>query len=184
MTNPPSTTKHGRGYRLAGRIAFTTATAAAFVGMATVSASAAPGDDSTANVTANVNVDSTINLALNQTSFTINATPDSTQALAAAVTGTVTTNSATGYNVGVVAEEDTLQPTTGTQSIPIANLQVTDSDGVYAPLSDTAAVITTTKATRSAANGDNFSDDYKIAVPLVVTDLYHVTLNYTATALA
>jgi hypothetical protein len=184
MTNPTSTTKQGRRYRVVGRVALTTATAAAFVGLAAGSASAAPAN--TDSVVANVGVDSTITLNVATSSFDLNGTPLSTVPGVGAVTGLVTTNNATGYSVGVVAAAATLQPTgTNTDTIPIANLEVADSDGDYTPLSnDTAApVITTTKPTRSALTGDAFSDDYRVTIPDVNSDTYSVTLDYTATAL-
>jgi hypothetical protein len=186
MTNPSSTPEYGRGYRLVARTVLVTATAAAFVGMSSVSASAAPGDISEASVVANVNVNSTINLALDQGSFTINGTPNSSEDKTGAVTGTVTTNNAAGYSVGVQAAAAALRPSTGanTDSIPIANLEVSDAAGAFTPVSNTAPVITTTKATRSALTGDAFSDDYRVDIPDVNSDIYSVTLNYTATALA
>ena len=183
MTNPSSTPEYGRGYRLVARTVLTTAAAAAFIGLASVSASAAPATDS---VVANVGVNSTITLNLDQASFNLNGAPLSNVPGVGAVTGLVTTNNATGYTVGVQAAAATLQPSSGanTDSIPIANLEVADAVGAFAPVSNTAPVITTTKATRSALTGDAFSDDYRVAIPDVNSDTYSVTLNYTATALA
>ncbi len=177
-----------RSVRLVARGLVITATAAALLSAASLSASAAPGDTSRASVTANVNVNSVISLALDQTNFDLNGTPGSTVTLAGAVTGTVTTNNAAGYSVGVVAQAATLQPTLvgNTDSIPIANLKVTNAAGVYTSLSNNplTPVITTTKATRSDLTGDDFSDDYRVAIPDVNSDTYTVTLDYTATALA
>ena len=184
--NPSSTSRHGRGVRLVSRALITTAAAATFVGMASVSASAAPGDTATDSVVANVNVNSIISLNLDQGSFDLNGTPLSTVTGVGSVTGVVTTNNAAGYSVGVQAAAATLQPTLGgnADTIPIANLQVADAAGTYTPLSNTAPVITTTKATRSALLGDAFSDDYRVDIPDVNSDTYSVTLDYTATALA
>jgi len=194
MTNPSSTPEYGRGYRIVARTVLTTAAAAAFIGMASVSASAAPGDIDEASVIANVNVNSTINLAIDQGSFDLNLLPSTSVDKTGAVTGRVTTNNATGYSVGVVAEAATLQGGAGnTDSIPIAALEVHNAAGVYTPLSSNAAnpVITTTKDTRSAVgatdtdpDGDAFSDDYQVTVGDINSDTYSVTLNYTATALA
>ena len=176
----------GRGVRLVARALVTTATAAAFISVASLSASAAPGDTDVDTVVANVGVNSTITLNLDQGSFDLNGTPLSTVPGVGAVTGLVTTNNATGYSVGVQAAAATLQPTSGvnTDTIPIANLEVADAAGAYTALSNTTPVITTTKATRSALAGDAFSDDYRVAIPDVNSDTYSVTLNYTATALA
>ena len=192
MSNPsgparnPFTRERSRGFRLATRAVVTTATAAAFVGLASVSASAAPGDTSTDSVVANVNVNSVITLNLDQSNFDLNGTPGSTVSGDGSVTGLVTTNNAAGYSVGVQAAAATLQPTLGTNTdtIPIANLQVANALGAFTPLSNTAPVITHTQATRSALAGDAFSDDYKVNIPDVNSDTYSVTLNYTATALA
>lgn len=186
MTSPSSYPGRGRGLRLVTRTLVTAATAAAFVGMASVSASAAPGDTATDSVVANVNVDSTITLAVNQTDFELAGDPSSTVAGPASVTGTVTTNNITGYSVGVQAATATLvaASTGNTDSIPIGNLSVESAAGVETPVSNTAPVITTTKATRSALVGDTFSDDYSVNIPNVNSDIYRVTLNYTATALA
>jgi hypothetical protein len=194
MTNTSSTPDQRRGVRIAARALITTATAAAFVGMAGLSASAAPGDTALDSVVANVNVNSTISLSLDQANFTINGTPLSEQTKTGAVTGTVVTNNVTGYSIGVVAAAATLQPTLNgnTDTIPIGNLEVTNAAGDLTAISNltSAPVITTTKATRSFVGdvdtdpGDLFSDDYKITIPDVNSDTYHVTLNYTATALA
>jgi hypothetical protein len=188
MRQLSSTPEKSHGYRAVTRTLVTAATAAAFLGLGSLSASAAPGDVSTASVVANVNVNSTINLALDQASFDLNGTPNSTVTKTGAVTGRVTTNNATGYSVGVVAEAATLQPSlnSNADSIPIGDLEVSDAAGVSTPLtsSTTTPVITTTKATRSALAGDTFSDDYGVNIPDVTSDTYSVTLDYTATALA
>ena len=157
----------------------------ALLSLAGLPAYAAPGDTSTDSVVANVNVNSTITLNVIQSSFNINGVPGATVGSTNAVTGTVTTNNATGYSVGVQAATAALQPTTSgnTDSIPVANLEVTDAAGAWTPVSDTAPVITTTKPTRSAPAGDAFSDDYRVAIPDVNSDTYSVTLNYVATAL-
>jgi hypothetical protein len=182
-------TDGARRVRLAARAVATTAAAAALLSVAALSASAAPGDVSVADsVVANVNVSSTITLNLDQASFDLNGLPSTEASQTGAVTGVVTTNNATGYSVGVVAESAVLTAaTTGnTDTIPIANLAVVDSGGSYAALSDddAAPVITTTKGSRSALAGDAFSDDYRVAIPDVNSDTYTVTLDYTATALA
>lgn len=192
MTISPSTPDQRRGVRIAARALITTAAAAAFIGVASVSASAAPGN--TGSVQANVNVGSIITLSLDQGSFDLNLTPNSDVDKTGAVTGRVTTNNATGYSIGVVAEAATLQGArqANTDSIPVADLEVHNAAGVYTSLSSDplAPVITTTKATRSAIglngdpNGDTFSDDYQVTVGDVNSDTYSVTLDYTATALA
>jgi hypothetical protein len=188
MTSPFSSPGRGRGYRLVTRTLVTAATAAAFVGLASVSASAAPNETDKGDVTANVAIDSTIELALDDAAFTIDALPDATTTVADAVSGTVTTNSAAGYSVGVQAAAALLVPTVNVpanlDSIPIAALEVTNAAGDYTPLSNTGPVLTTTKTSRSAPAGDAFSDGYQVTVGNINSDVYSVTLNYTATALA
>jgi hypothetical protein len=186
MTSPSSSPARGRGYRLVTRTLVTAATAAAFVGLASVSASAAPVNVLDGSVQANVEVGSTLTLALDQDDFLLSGFPTDVVVGLAAVTGSVTTNNASGYSVGVQAAEATLDPPTGTNTdtIPIAALQVTNEDNAYTSLSSTAPVTTTTKDTRSELDGDAFSDDYRVTIPDVNTDTYSVTLNYTATALA
>lgn len=174
--------------RFATRAFLGTATLALLVGASAIPAFAAPGDTSADSVVANVNVNSTITLNLDQAGFDLNGSPSTTVSQSGAVTGLVTTNNAAGYSVGVVAAAAALAPTlTGnTDNIPIADLLVKNSAGAYTPLSDDTAspVITKTKATRSALAGDAFSDDYRVNIPDVNSDTYSVTLNYTATALA
>lgn len=183
MTNPSFTPQRGRGLRVTARALLTTATAAAFVGAASLSASAAPANED--SVVANVGVSSVITLNVTQSDFDLNGIPESRVVGDDAVTGTVTTNSATGYTVSVQAAADNLHASAAgnLDSIPIAALQVVDAEDDYVPLSNTTSVITHTQATRSALTGDAFSDDYRVDIPDVNSDTYSVTLNYTATAL-
>lgn len=190
MTNPSgrARTPAHRGFRIAARTVLTTATAAAFLGAASLSASAAPNDTAVDSVTANVNVDSTITLTVDQTSFDLDGTGGTTVTETNQVTGTVTTNNQAGYSVGVLAAAAALvpaDPLANTDTIPIGNLSTHNADNsAYVALSTTVPVITTTKATRSALAGDAFSDDYEVVIPDVNSDTYSVTLDYTATALA
>lgn len=65
--------------------------------------------------------------------------------------------------------------------VAIANLSVKNTTGgTYAPLSNTTADTVTTKATKSPAGGDSFSNDYQIQIPFVNSDTYSVGLNYVA----
>lgn len=184
MTNPPSPFDRRRGLRLATRVVLTVATAGAFLGAASLSASADTGDTSPGSIDANVVVDSAITLALGQTGFTLEGVPGTNQT--APVSGTVTTNSQAGYTVGVQAASSTLTPTTAGNAdvIPIADVLVTSDDGTPTPLSDTASVTTTSSDAKSADAGDSFGDTYSIQIPNVNSDTYTATLNYTATALS
>lgn len=159
--------------------------AVAALSCAGLSAQAAPGDTSSDTVVANVAVNSTISLNVTQSSFTISGVPNATATSTGAVTGVVTTNNATGFSVGVQAAAAALQPATSgnTDTIPIANLEVTNAAGAWTPVSDTAPVTVHTQATRSDLAGTAFSDDYRVAIPDVNSDTYSVTLDYVATAL-
>lgn len=84
MTNPSLTPQ--RGLRLTARALLTTATAAAFVGAASLSASAAPANED--SVVANVGVSSVITLNVTQSDFDLNGIPESRVVGDDAVTGT------------------------------------------------------------------------------------------------
>jgi hypothetical protein len=146
---------------------------------AAVGASAA----TTGSTTASVAVNSTITLSGLTSAFTITGDPSTTVAKTGAVSGTVTTNNSTGYNVSVKAASATMAgATTGnTDTIPIANLGVKDSGGsTYAALSSSTANVVKVKSSKSASAGDAFTDDYQIQIPFVNSDTYSATLNYTA----
>ena len=175
-----------RSVRLVARALVGTATAAVFLSMATLSASAAPGDADDGTVTANVGVSSSITLTGLTGEFTLEGLPGATIADEDAVAFNVNTNNIGGYNVTVQAETPTLVPTveTNTDSIPIRNLSVRDATKTeYTPLSNTTALVVNTKATRSVAAGDDYSHDYSVDIPFVADDTYSATLNYVATAL-
>jgi hypothetical protein len=173
-----------RGGRTLARGLVTTAVAAALVtGMGGIaSAGTSPG-----STTGNVAVQSAIALTVNTASFTLTGVPGSTQANAAAVTYSVTTNNLAGYAVTVQAAAPTLAATaTGNaDSIPIAALSVKgDAAGAaYTSVSNTTPTTVHTQATRSAAAGDNLVDGYQVVIPFVNQDTYHVTLNYVASTL-
>jgi len=139
------------------------------------------------STTGNVAVTSAIALTVNNAAFTLTGVPGSTQANAAAVTYSVTTNNLAGYAVTVQAAAPTLAATaTGNADfIPIAALTVKgDAAGaVYTPMSNTTATTVHTQTTRSLSTGDPHSDGYQIVIPFVNQDTYHVTLNYVATTL-
>jgi hypothetical protein len=182
MTNPSGTSAKARGYRLVARTVLTTATAAAFIGLAGVSASAAPGDDSADTVVANVGVNSSITLSGLTGQFTLNGLPGDTVAEEDAVSFNVNSNNVGGYNVTVQSETATLAA--NTDAIPIGALGVrTAGAAAYTPVSSTAPFIINTKAARSAAGGDDYSHDYTVDIPFVADDTYTATLDYVATAL-
>jgi len=145
---------------------------------------AAPGDTSSDTVVANVGVNSAISLAGLTPAFTLNGLPGATIAEVGAVAYTVLTNNVGGYTVTVQAEDATLEPAgDSTDNIAIGALAVrAGGNGAYTPLSNTSAVILRDKDTRSAAAGDDYADDYQVAIPFVADDTYSVTLNYIATA--
>ncbi len=181
-----STDAGRRGVRLAARALVTTATAAVFLSMACVSASAAPGDESADTVVANVGVSSSITLSGLTGEFTLNGLPGDTVAEEDAVTFNVNTNNVGGYNVTVQSQSAALVATlpANPDSIPIEELGVRNAGAAaYTPVSSTAPFIINTKATRSAEGGDAYSHDYSVDIPFVSDDTYTATLDYVATAL-
>lgn len=184
----PGTTgqRGGRGVRLAARALFSAAVAAAFLGASTLSASAAPGDESSDTVVANVGVSSSISLMGLTGQFTLNGLPGDTAFEEDAVAFTVETNNVGGYNVTVQAESPTLVATlpANPDSIPIGALGVRNAgEAAYTPMSSTAPFIINTKSTRAAEGGDAYSHDYSVDIPFVADDTYSATLDYVATAL-
>jgi hypothetical protein len=146
---------------------------------------AAPGDTSEDTVVANVGVSSSITLDGLTPSFTLNGLPGDTVIGENAVSYTVNTNSAAGYTVTVQAAADELGAAEDTNDdvIPIENLQVRAADtGAFTSLSNTGAVTLRDQDSRSDADGDEYADDYQVAIPFVADDTYSVTLNYVATA--
>jgi hypothetical protein len=71
-----------------------------------------------------------------------------------------------------------------TDTIPIANLQVSPNGAnTWSGLSNSTPVQLISTTAKSGAAGDNFSQDYKVAIPATVNaDTYSATLNYTAAA--
>jgi len=168
----------GRGLALAGAVGL----------LATIAgqlpASAAPGDISPASTTANVGVSSSITLQGLTPSFALNGLPGDTVTGDGAVSYNVQTNNVGGYTVGVTAARDVLLPAgDSTDYIPIERLSVRPAgDASFTSLSSTNAVTLRDKPTRSVAEGDYYSDDYRIDIPFVADDVYSVTLDYVATA--
>ncbi|MFD1658786.1 hypothetical protein ACFSL4_11340 [Streptomyces caeni] len=140
----------------------------------------AQADVSTGEVQANVAVSSAITLTLHTASFTLAGPPNTTVAQPGAVTYTVISNNATGYEVLVRSTSDVLTPVTAgnPDTIPIGNLEVR-AISIYRPLSTTDTVIANTD-TPSGPTGDDYSNDYRVHIPNVRADTYHTTLVYTA----
>jgi hypothetical protein len=177
-----SRTQHGR--RVVRRALALTAASGLLVVAAQLPAAAAPGDQSTDTVEANVGVTSAISLTGLTPSFRLNGLPGATVEGLNAVGYTVTTNNVGGYTVTVQADGPTLDPAgASTDTIPIANLGVRAGDtGAYTALSDTGAVTLRDQNTRSASGGDDYADDYQVDIPFVADDVYSATLTYVATA--
>lgn len=159
---------------------------AALLGVAAqLPASAAPGDTAPGTTTANVAVGSTITLTGLTPSFTLTGVSSSTVEQDDQVSYRVTTANAGGYTVTVQAASAELTPAASgnPDAIPIANLKVRAEDnGAFVSLSNTSAVTLRNKATRSAAAGDAYADDYEVIIPFVASDTYSTALNYVATA--
>lgn len=182
----PSTTRTPQaptsGLRRGFAVAAAAGLLAAFAGQ--LPAAAAPGDQSAGTTTANVGVNSSITLQGLTPSFTLNGLPGATVAQVGAVAYNVLTNNVGGYTVSVTAADDVLTPAgTSTDTIPIGNLAVrAGGDGAYTALSADNAVNLREKDTRSASDGDDYADDYRVNIPFVADDVYSVTLNYVAVA--
>jgi hypothetical protein len=160
----------------------TLAMSGAIFGIATTNASAVP--DNTGSTTANVHVDSFITLTGLTPSFSLHGLPGATVSTTEPIAMTVTTNSLAGYDVTVQSAADTLAPAAAgnTNSIPIANLKVRDTEGNFTSLSDTTAVTVHSQNTRSSSDGDVLSNDYSVDIPFVNVDTYSVVLDYVATS--
>jgi len=100
-----------------------------------------------------------------------------------AVTLTVTTNSPTGYTVGVSARGPALVPPVGNPDrIPVSNLHVRRTgDTTYQSLVDGLPVLLDVRAGPSRPTGDLLSNDYEIDIPVVRPGLYTITLDYIVT---
>jgi len=161
------------------------AAAAALIATCALPAFAAPGDKSTDTVVANIGITSAITLTGLTAAFTINAPINATTEAQDAVSYTIKTNNAGGYNVTVNAESPTLDPTnTGnTDDIPIENLGVRlgNVTTAYVPISEAPLTISN-KTSRSATAGDAYTNDYQIEVGFVADGTYSATLDYVATA--
>jgi len=183
QTSPATPTRRTGRLVLGGFLSV--AIAAASVAMMGGSASAAPGDQSTDTVTANVGVESSIALTGLTSSFTLNGLPGATVTDAEAVMMNVNTNNIAGYTVTVQAATSALVGDIGTNTdtIPISALSVVDSSGDFAPLSVSDPVTVYQKTARSATDGDSIVNGYRVAIPFVNDDVYSGTLNYIATTL-
>ncbi len=154
-------------------------------------ANAAPGISTDPQVeTANVDVGSTITLALDNPSFTLagNAGATVNTGTNLPVGFTVTTNNIGGYQVTVASTATTLAGTAvgNTATIPIAALQVqgdgTGDAATFTPLSTTPLVVHR-QSDPSAEAGDQFTNAYQMTIPFVRSDTYTVALDYVATTL-
>ena len=96
---------------------------------------------------------------------------------------TVTTNSPTGYFVGVSALGPELMPATSgnPDRIPVSNLRVRRTgDTAFASLVDGSAVLLYIQPGPSLPTGDPLSNDYQVDIPFVRPDGYTITLEYVA----
>ena len=136
----------------------------------------------TATTTANAEVASTITLT-GDAAFTIAGAPD---AVATSTSGlTAESNSSTGYNVTVQADQADLLPAdtvANTDTIPVTSLQVENSDAILTGLSTTEPVTVHTQDTKSADGGDTLTASYQLTMPFVNADTYSGGLTFTAAA--
>jgi hypothetical protein len=140
-------------------------------------AASAPG-----TTQANVDVSSGITLSNLTPSFTLTGGPGTTVTQDGAVTMTVETNNATGYQVTVQAAAGSLAGTgTNTDTIPVTNMSARETGTTnFGTVSNLYALHLYDQSTPSAPTGDQLSNDYEINIPDVVPDTYSVTLDYVA----
>jgi uncharacterized repeat protein (TIGR01451 family) len=118
-------------------------------------------------------------------SFTLSGLPHTTVGADGAVTMTVTTNSAGGYQVAVHGAGPLLigADPTNPATIPLSNLRVRESGtSLFQALSSDSAVVVHDQDRPSAPQGDAVSNDYEIDIPFVPPDTYSGTLEYVVTA--
>ena len=136
----------------------------------------------TTPTTANAEVESTITLT-GDAAFTLTGAPGDTATATSALTAE--SNSGTGYNVTVVANQADLLPadtTANTETIPVTSLQVQDSASTLTALSTTEPVTVHTQTDRSNEGGDALTASYQLTMPFVNTDTYSGGLTFTAVA--
>lgn len=134
---------------------------------------------------ANVAVGTSIALTGLTPTFTLTGIANTTVTEPDVVSFTVETNNLAGYAVTVQSATDTLVANTSgnTDSIPIANLSVSEAGTTFTPMSSEDPFVVHTQSARSAEGGDALTNDYRVAIPFVNSDTYSVTLNYIATTL-
>ncbi len=134
----------------------------------------------TAPTTANAQIASTITLT-GDAAFTLAGAPGDVTTSTSALTAE--SNSGTGYNVTVLADQATLAGTgTNTDTIPVGSLKVADSASTLTALSTTVPVTVRTQATSSIEGGDVFAASYQLTMPFVDADTYSGGLTFTAAA--
>lgn len=173
-----------RGKRIVGRCLGTAAVvAAAVIAFPATQALAAPVASVPGTTSANVDVSTAIALTGLTPSFTLAGLPGDTPTVNGAVTMTVMSNNATGYNVTVQAAGPNLTDVAG-DNIPVTDLQVNNGfaggTSGWVPLSSTAAVQVFSQATPSGNSGDNIVNDYRLTIPTVPNGTYTGTLDYVA----
>lgn len=170
-----------------------TAAMALFLGGMGATASAAPGDTADDTVNVSVSVADTLDLTITSTNFNLPGPAGAVVGLPDAVAYTVTTNNLGGYVVTVAAAADVLTGAStvdGTDTIPVSALTVQqdeaidDQPQVMTGPTDAAPVELVTSLARSAADGDDYTNDYSVTIPNVTADVYTVALNYVVTASA
>ncbi|WP_218158700.1 hypothetical protein [Streptosporangium canum] len=172
-----------------GRVAMAAGTLVAGValsmGETSSAAKAAPGDTDSDATVANVVVTGAITLTNLTSSFTLTGSPGQTVDTADPVDFTVTTNNFAGYTVTVFPAAGELLGTAGNpETIPTGSLLVERiPGGPFVPLARGTPVEVFRKTAPSAADGDDFSHDYRITIPFVRPDTYSGTINYVATTL-
>ncbi len=146
---------------------------------ATLAVGPAAFADTTAT-TANAQVTSTITLT-GDAAFTLTGAPGDATTSSSGLTAE--SNSGTGYNVTVLADQADLAGTgTNTDTIPVTSLQVADSASTPTALSTTVPVTVHNQATSSIEGGDALTASYSLTMPFVDADTYSGGLTFTAAA--
>ncbi|GAA5769112.1 hypothetical protein [Streptosporangium roseum] len=172
-----------------GRVAMAAGTLVAGIvlsmGETSSAAKAAPGDTASDTTEARVVVTGAITLTDLTPSFTLTGRPRQTVDTADPVSFTVTTNNFAGYTVTVFPATGELLGTAGNpETIPVSSLLVEQiPGGPFVPLALGDPVEVFRKTAPSAADGDDFSHNYRITIPFVRPDTYTGTINYVATTL-
>lgn len=173
----------GAGWPLDAARASTVLAAGLLALLGHLPAAAASDGASGGTTTASVEVGSAVTLEGLSSSFALPGLPGPTEGGSSAVAYRVLTNNQAGYAVSVQADTSELVPAGPfSDAVPVRDLTVsTDGSSAHTPLSERDAVTLHSSATRSDGAGDDYTDDYRLEVPLPADCACLVTLSYVVT---